>query len=99
MQKSLFDTIEMEQCTPSHTQTRRMRKLLAEEKLTEESIYAIMEEEKPNQIEKLIIRDTRVQKLFPKDLPYSQREEYIIKAMEHYNRFRQRKEKQKEQER
>lgn len=99
LQKSLFDTIEMEQCTPSHAQTRRMRKLLAEEKLTEESIYAIMEEEKPNQKEKLIIRDTRVQKLFPKDLPYSQREEYIIKAMEHYNKFRQRKEKQKEQER
>lgn len=99
LQKYLFDTIEMEQCTPSHAQTRRMRKLLAEDKLTEEAIYAIMEEEKPNQKEKLVLRDSRVQKLFPKDLPYSQREEYIIKAMEHYNKFRQRKEKQKQQER
>lgn len=96
LQKSLFDTIEMEQCTPSHAQTRRMRKLMAEDKLTEEAIYAIMEEEKPNQKEKLVLRDGRVQKLFPKDLPYSQREEYIIKAMEHYNKFRQRKEQQKE---
>lgn len=55
IQQSLLDTIEMEQCTPSYAQTRRMRTLLAEGKLTDEAIYAIMQEEKPNQKEKFTI--------------------------------------------
>lgn len=96
LQMELAEIIEMEQCTPSYAQTRRMRSMLAEKKLTPESILAIMQEEKPNQKEKLILRDSRVQKLFPKNLPVSQREEYIIKAMEYYNRYRQRKEKDQE---
>lgn len=96
LQMELAEIIEMEQCTPSYAQTRRMRDMLADNKLTHESILAIMQEEKPNQKEKLVLRDSRVQKLFPKNLPVSQREEYIIKAMEYYNRYRQRKEKDQE---
>ena len=86
LQEDLFDIMEMEACTPSHAQTIRMRRLLADNKLTAESITAIMQEEKPNQKEKIILRDDRTRSLIPKDLPVNKREDYIIKALEHYGR-------------
>ena len=87
LQEELVDTMEMEACTPSHAQTIRMRRLLADNKLTAESITAIMQEEKPNQKEKIILRDDRTRSLLPKDLPVNKREDYIIKALEHYGRY------------
>ena len=87
LQEDLYDTMEMEACTPSHAQTIRMRRLLADNKLTAESITAIMQEEKPNQKEKIILRDDRTRSLLPKDLPVNKREDYIIKALEHYGRY------------
>ena len=96
LQKELLDNIEMEACTPSHDQTLRMRNLLRQNKLTPEVITMIMQEEKPNQKEKIILRDDRTRNLLPKNLPISQREEYIIKALEHYGRYLK---KQREQER
>lgn len=87
LQYELFENMELEACTPSHDQTIRMRSLLKEGKLTAESITAIMQEEKPNQKEKIIIRDDRARKLLPKDLPVSKREDYIIKALEHYGKY------------
>lgn len=96
LQKELLDNIEMEACTPSHDQTMRMRNLLRQNKLTPEVITMIMQEEKPNQKEKIILRDDRTRNLLPKNLPVSQREEYIIKSLEHYGRYLK---KQREQER
>ncbi|MDY5286354.1 MAG: ParB/RepB/Spo0J family partition protein [Lentihominibacter sp.] len=87
LQEVLVDAMEMEACTPSHAQTIRMRRLLADNKLTAESITAIMQEEKPNQKEKIILRDDRTRSLIPKDLPVNKREDYIIKALEHYGRY------------
>ena len=87
LQEDLVDIMEMEACTPSHAQTIRMRRLLADDKLTAESITAIMQEEKPNQKEKIILRDDRTRSLIPKDLPVNKREDYIIKALEHYGRY------------
>ena len=87
LQEVLVDAMEMEACTPSHAQTIRMRRLLADNKLTAESITAIMQEEKPNQKEKIILRDDRTRNLLPKDLPVNKREDYIIKALEHYGRY------------
>lgn len=87
LQESLADNMAMEACTPSHDQTIRMRRLLREDKLTPESIAAIMQEEKPNQKEKVVLKSTKVASLFPKDLPITQREDYVVKAMEHYNRY------------
>ena len=56
MQKTLCEIMDMEQCTPSHAQTIRMRRMLESGKLTEESLLAIMQEEKPNQKERLVLR-------------------------------------------
>lgn len=88
LQKELLENMEMEDCTPSHAQTLRMRGFLKEGKLTPEVIAAIMQEEKPNQREKIILRDDRTRKLIPKDLPPAKREEYIIAALEFYGRHR-----------
>ena len=96
MQKTLCEIMDMEQCTPSHAQTIRMRRMLESGKLTEESLLAIMQEEKPNQKERLVLRDSRVQKLFPRTLPAEKREEYIIKAMEYYGKYRERLKESKE---
>lgn len=79
--------MDYEDCTPSHAQTLRMRRLLAEGMLTTESLTAIMEEDKANQKEKLVLRDERISKLFPRNLPVNQREDYVVKALEHYGKF------------
>lgn len=89
-QGEIWQCIEEEQCTPSHAQTIRMRRMYEEGKLTPESIEAIMTEEKPNQKEKIVLRGERFSRLFPPDLPMSKREDYIAAAMEYYGRHRQR---------
>ena len=87
IQENIFEIMDMEQCTPTHGQARRMRALCQEGKLTEEVIEVIMTEEKPNQKEKIILRGERFRDLFPRDLPLSQREDYVAAAMEQYGRY------------
>lgn len=96
IQKKLYQIMDMEQCTPSHSQTLRMRRLFEDRKLNDQVLYNIMREEKPNQKERLVLRDSRVQKLFPRNLPAEKREEYIIKAMEYYGKYRERLKESKE---
>ena len=86
----LWESMEMESCTPSHAQAIRMRRMSEEGKLTPEAMEAILTEEKPNQKERIILRGERFKALFPPDLPVSKREDYIAAAMEFYGRHRQR---------
>ena len=90
MQGHVWECIELEQCTPSHAQTIRMRRMCEQGKLTPEAIDAIMTEEKPNQKERIVLRGDRFSRLFPPDLPVSKREDYVAAAMEFYGRHRQR---------
>ena len=93
-QRAIVDEIDLNQCTPSHDQTIRMRKFFTEGKLTPEVVSAIMSEEKPNQREKIVLRGDKVRSLIPKNIPVSQTEDYVVKALEHYSRFlRQRAER------
>lgn len=93
-QQAVVDEIDLNQCTPSHDQTIRMRKFFTEGKLTPEVVSAIMSEEKPNQREKIVLRGDKVRSLIPKNIPVSQTEDYVVKALEHYSRFlRQRAER------
>lgn len=85
-QRDVVDEIDLNDCTPSHDQTIRMRKFFTEGKLTTEAVQAIMSEEKPNQREKIILRGDKVRSLIPKSVPLNQTEEYICKALEHYGR-------------
>lgn len=86
-QRAIVDEIDINQCTPSHDQSIRMRKMFEEGKLTTEAITAIMTEQKPNQRERFIIRGDRVRSLIPKSVPLDQTEEYIVKALKYYADF------------
>ena len=89
-QGMIWESMELEGCTPSYAQAIRLRRLSAEHKLTPEAVEAIMMEQKPNQKERIILRGERFNRLFPPDLPMSKREDYVAAAMEHYARFRER---------
>lgn len=86
-QRDVVDEIDLNDATPSHDQTIRMRKFFEEGKLTTEAIQAIMSEEKPNQREKIVLRGDRVRQLIPKNIPISQTEDFVCKALEHYKKF------------
>ena len=86
-QRDVVDEIDMNDATPSHDQTIRMRKFFDEGKLTTEAIQAIMSEEKPNQKEKIVLKGDRVRQLIPKNIPISQTEDFVCKALEHYNKY------------
>ena len=93
-QRAVVDEIDLNQATPSHAQTIRMRQFFTDGKLTPEVISAIMSEEKPNQREKIVLRGDKVRSLIPKNIPLAQTEDYVVKALEHYSRFlRQRAER------
>ena len=89
-QGHIWECIEMEQCTPSHAQAIRMRKMADEGRLTPEAIEAIIGEAKPNQKERIVLKGERFKNLFPPDLPPSKREDYVAAAMEYYARHRDR---------
>ena len=86
-QRDVVEEIDLNECTPSHDQTIRMRKMFDEGKLTTEAITAIMSEQKPNQREKIVLRGERVRQLIPKSVPLSQTEDFVCKALEHYAKY------------
>lgn len=86
-QRDIVDEIDLNDATPSHAQTIKMRKFFDEGKLTTEVISSIMSEDKPNQKEKIVLRGDRVRQLIPKNIPVSQTEDFVCKALEHYNKY------------
>ncbi len=89
-QGQLWEIMDLEDCTPSHAQAIRLRRLSEEGVLTPEAMERIVMEVKPNQKERLVLRGERFSKLFPPDLPMSKREDYVAAAMEFYGRHRER---------
>ena len=90
-QQSLYDTMECEDCTPSLAQAIKMKEFSRDGKLTEEVILSIMQEEKPNQREKPAFCDERITRLIPKSIPRGQETDFVIRALEFYNRHLQRR--------
>lgn len=88
-QTQLADVMSYMDATPSHDQAIRMRKMSDAGKLTSEAIEAIMGELKPNQREKISFRADRLRHYLPQNLPPSQTEEYVIKALAHYSRYQE----------
>ena len=89
-QKWVFEAIEYTDATPSHAQTLRMRKFAEQGKLSKYVIDVIMDEEKPNQKEKSPFRDNRITDHIPHSIPKEKQCDYVIKALEYYNRYLQR---------
>lgn len=90
-QKILLSVMESEMATPSTSQALRIRQLSAEGHLTEDSVYAILSEEKPNQKEKYSFQRERLRRYIPDNLPENKVEGYVIEALEYYSHVQQRK--------
>ena len=93
-QYTLLEAMEYSDATPSLAQAIKMKKFMQDGKLTNEFIQSIMEEEKPNQKEKPAFRDERITKLIPKSVPRGQESDFVVKALEFYNRHLQRQRSQ-----
>lgn len=93
-QYTLLEAMEYSDATPSLAQAIKMKKFMQDGKLTNEVIGSIMEEEKPNQKEKPAFRDERITKLIPKSVPRGQESDFVVKALEFYNRHLQRQRNQ-----
>jgi ParB family chromosome partitioning protein len=89
-QYSLLESMSYSDATPSLAQAIKMKQFSQNGKLTDEVIRSIMEEEKPNQREKPPFQDERITKLIPKTIPKGKESDFVVKALEHYNRHLER---------
>ena len=86
MQGILFACMDKDQSVLSHSQAAGMRELLKQGKLTARSIK-MMHAGKPVREKKIVLRGDRVTGLIPEGMTDAEREEYIIRALEHYSRY------------
>ncbi len=87
-QEIVFKQILECDCTPSHAQAIRMRKFSEDGRLNDAVIETIMQEEKPNQKEKVHIPYVQVRKYIPENVKYEDTRDYIIQALEFYQKYR-----------
>lgn len=89
-QQALYESISYEDATPSLAQAIKMKEFSKDGRLNEDVILSIMSEEKPNQREKYSFKADRLKQYIPMGLSPQQREDYVVKALDHYKRFRER---------
>ena len=90
-QYSLLNAMGYYDATPSLAQATKMKKFSQEGKLSDDVISSIMQEEKPNQRVKPAFSDERINKLIPPSVPKGGENDYVVKALEFYNRHLQKK--------
>lgn len=86
----LLDAIKMNDCTPSHAQSIRLKKMAQEGLLTADSVYAILSEEKPNQKEQIKLQRDELRQYFPPNYSNEQIKRDIVKGLELLKRQRER---------
>lgn len=89
-QRVLLNAMEMNDCTPSHAQSIRLKKMSQDGVLNDEQIYAVMSEEKPNQQEQIKFKKEELKKYFPSSYTDAQMRKDIIKGLELLKRQRER---------
>ena len=93
-QTDLVETISYEDATPSLAQAIKMRDFSKNGRLSADVILSIMCEKKPNQADKISFRTDRLKQYLPKNITPKQTEEYVLKALEHYQRYQERNNRQ-----
>lgn len=93
-QGNLLETISYEDATPSLTQAIKMKEFSQAGKLNADVILSIMCEQKPNQKEKYVLKAEKLKPYLPQNITPQQTEDYILKALEYYHRYRQRQKEQ-----
>ena len=94
-QTILLDTMQLEDCTPSHAQAIKMRKFAYEGRLNEDVILSILSEEKGNQKEQFRMPKERISKYFSPGTPAKQMEDTIVKALELYRKRERSKDRER----
>lgn len=94
-QTALLDTMQLEDCTPSHAQAIKMRKFSEEGRLNEDVILSILSEEKGNQKEQFRMPKERISKYFSPGTPAKQMEDTIVKALELYRKRERSKDRER----
>lgn len=93
-QTDLFDTISWEDATPSLAQAIKLKTFSREGRLNADVILSIMQEQKPNQKEKITFHAERLRPYLPKNIDPRQTEDYILKALEYYQRYREQRKRE-----
>ena len=89
-QRVLLNAMELNDCTPSHAQAIRLKKLSQEGVLQDQTIYDILAEQKPNQQEQYKFKREDIRKYFPKSYTDKQVYDTVIKLLEQWQRKRER---------
>lgn len=89
-QRVLLNAMELNDCTPSHAQSIRLKKLSQEGELQDQTIYNILAEQKPNQQEQYRFKREDIRKYFPKSYTDKQVCDMVIKLLEQWQRRRER---------
>ena len=95
-QDMLVEAMEYADCTPSHAQAIRLRAFSKDGTLGPHVMENVMSEEKPNQREKISLRYADARRYIPSDIPYNKTSEYIMKALEFYQRHLERQRNDRE---
>ena len=96
-QKILFDAMSLNDCTPSHAQSIRMKKQAQQNTLSSDGIYEIMSEEKGNQTERISFKVQDLKGFFPKNFTQKQMTDTILKLLYEYNRKLERSRRSREE--
>ena len=96
-QKILLDAMSLNDCTPSHAQSIRMKKQAQQNTLSSDSIYEIMSEEKANQTERISFKVQDLKGFFPKNFTQKQMTDTILKLLYEYNRKLERSRRSREE--
>ena len=96
-QKILLDAMNLNDCTPSHTQSIRMKKKAQQNTLSSDSIYEIMSEQKANQTERISFKVQDLKGFFPKNFTQKQMTDTILKLLYEYNRKLERSRRSREE--
>lgn len=92
-QKWLHEAMEYADATPSLAQAIKLKAFSQDKTLGPHVIEALLSEEKPNQREKFSFRADRLRRFIPESVPFSQTEDFVCKALEHYQQFLERQRK------
>ncbi len=96
-QKILLDAMSLNDCTPSHAQSIRMKKQAQQNTLSSDCIYGIMSEEKANQTERISFKVQDLKGFFPKNFTQKQMTDTILKLLYEYNRKLERSRRSREE--
>ena len=89
-QYDVLEQCEINDCTPSYSQAVEMKKQFQDRQLSTYDIGEIMAREKPNQRETIKIPSARLEGKIPSGYTLQQKEDFIVKAVDHYNKYRAR---------